>query len=418
MGIYSRIQKGKKLMKLIYPSAGTPLRLIDIVKGFKGLFSDNAPFENILADFFKTKHCFLVNSGTTALYLILKILKKNSNKNVIVMPAYTAPSLILPIKKAGLKYKLVDISLDDFNMDKQQLLKAINKDTLAVLVVHMFGIPFNIEGLTELAEREGFHIIEDAASAMGTKLKNGPYVGTFSNIGFYSFNRGKNFSTTSGGLIVTSDKKLSNIFFQEIKNLPELSIKGKANLLIKTIGLSLAVRPWFYTFFKPFLSGFKYTTLHQDFNSFCYTGFQKALGNSTFERAKDIFDKRVANGLFLRDSLRDIDGLRLPVVSDKWEVAFNQFPFIVEEEFKRDKILEAILNTGIEATTLYDKPIHKVYHDYEIIDRDSKDKKGPDTYPKSTYLSKRLILIPTHPLITRKNLQKVVDSIKKQVNKM
>jgi len=272
--------------------------------------------------------------------------------------------------------------------------------------VHMFGLPFAIDKFIDeikgLQNEQGFYIIEDAASSFGTMRKNGKYTGTFGDIGFFSFNRGKNLSITTGGAIVTDDDRLSAIISEEIRNLPRLDTNGRLILFLKTVGLSLAVRPWFYTLFQPFISKFKYMTLHQDFDSFQYTDFQRALGISLFRKANNIFHRRMENGLYLVKALKDMMGIRLPVLPDNWQIVFNQFPILVEDEWKREKALHEIYKTGVEATTLYDKPIHLIYegNNFDV-----------DPFPNATYLSRRLILIPTHPLIEIKNLKKVVDAI-------
>lgn len=395
------------MLKRKIPSAGTPVQLSDLIIAIKGAFGKEAPLlERIIEKLLNIKHCLLVNSGTTAFYVILKAIKKFSDKNEVILPAYTAPSLILSIKKAGLKYRLVDISLKTFNMDAEKVMSAIGSETMAVMPVHMFGLPFAIDKFIDeikgLQNEEGFYIIEDAASSFGTMRKNGKYTGTFGDIGFFSFNRGKNLSITTGGAIVTDDDRLSAIISEEIRNLPRLDTNGRLILFLKTVGLSLAVRPWFYTLFQPFISKFKYMTLHQDFDSFQYTDFQRALGISLFRKANNIFHRRMENGLYLVKALKDMMGIRLPVLSDNWQIVFNQFPILVEDEWKREKALHEIYKTGVEATTLYDKPIHLIYegNNFDV-----------DPFPNATYLSRRLILIPTHPLIGIKNLKKVVDAI-------
>ena len=90
-------------MKLLVPSTGTPISFLDILAGVTSSFNrPMAAFENTLKVYTNKKHCYFTNSGTTAFYLILKALKKLSDKTEVVLPAYTAPSLILPIRKAGL----------------------------------------------------------------------------------------------------------------------------------------------------------------------------------------------------------------------------------------------------------------------------------------------------------------------------
>lgn len=373
------------------PSAGTPIKIKDILKA---VFFP-CDFEDEIKKKLGVKYAFMVNSGTTALYLILLALKKLSSKREVILPAYTAPSLILPIKKAGLEYRLVDVSLDTFNMDTEKLAEAISDNTLAVLFIHMFGIPVEMEKSKNL---QGVFTIEDAASSFGTR-KGEKFTGTFCDIGFVSFNRGKNLSTVAGGVILTDNLQLANVVKKEIAALSHPSFSSKVKIFLKALGLSYAVRPWFYTIFRHVVSGFKYTSLHDDFASNHYTKFQGSLGCSLLKRTEAIFLDREEKGRLLYNGLKHLSGIKLPILPDGWSVVCNQFPFLVENAEKRINILNTIIKTGVEATTLYDKPIHKIYEN------------SSNNYPNAEYMAERLILIPTHHYMTIKCLYKLLDVI-------
>lgn len=88
----------------------------------------------------------MVNSGTTALFILLELFKKirtSPKRNEIILPAYTAPVLLLPIRAAGLNAVLVDVDLTTFNMDVHKILNAVTPQTLAIMPVHMFGLPMD-----------------------------------------------------------------------------------------------------------------------------------------------------------------------------------------------------------------------------------------------------------------------------------
>lgn len=378
------------------PSAGTPIKIRDIISA--SIKSCN--FEDELRKMLNVKYSFAVNSGTTAFYLILKTLKKLSGRSEIILPAYTAPSLILPIRKAGLKYRLVDISLDTFNMDSEKAAEAVIGNTLAVLCIHMFGIPVNMVNVRGTSD---IFIIEDAASSFGTSTGDG-FTGAFGDIGFISFNRGKNLSTVSGGLIMTDNDAFVRTIQEEIGQLPHPGFPVKLKIRMKALGLSFAVRPWFYSVCKQVLSGFKYTTLHTDFDSFQYTGFQGALGCSLLKRAKAIFDDRESKGKLLHDALNHIKGIRLPVMPEGCRVVFNQFPLLVKDAKKRTAVVEAVVRAGVEATTLYDRPIHKIY-----------SRPDDKEYPNAEYMAERLVLIPTHHYLPAKSIEKIAGHIEKAV---
>ncbi|MBL7074878.1 DegT/DnrJ/EryC1/StrS family aminotransferase [candidate division KSB1 bacterium] len=399
-------------MGWIIPSAGTPILFQDLVQAFLAVLDGSRAvqkFETFFQEYLGQRYCFLVNSGTTAFYVILKALKRFSNRGDVLLPAYTAPSLILPINATGLKPRLVDVSLETFNLDVEKTGLLLSWETLCLLPVHMFGMPCAMDELVDVSKNEGAFVVDDAASSMGAVL-NGQLTGTLGNVGFYSFNRGKNLSTLSGGLICTDDPELALAIEEEREKLDAPNGLSKLGIAAKVIGLALAVRPWFYTLFKPVISGFKYTALHPDFAAHQYTGLQAALGLAIFQRAEQIFKVRTSNGLFLYRHLAGRKGLVLPKILPRSKPAFNQFPIIIEDEQKRDLILNEIVASGVEATVLYPYPIHEVYDlGYDLTE---------DPFPNATYLSRHLLLIPTHPIMRRDDLEKVVQVFDQHFPKM
>ncbi len=377
------------------PSAGTPVKVTDIL----ATAFHSCDLEEKIKKMLGGRHAFMVNSGTTAFYMILRALKRLSDKDEVILPAYTAPSLTLPIKKAGLKYRLVDISLDTFNMDTEKTSAAVSDRTLAILSVNMFGIPVELEKINLSKDT---CVIDDAASSFGTK-KGYKFTGTFGDIGFISLNRGKNLSTVTGGIIVTNNEKLAELVRDEIRQLPSHSPSSKAKIFFKAAALSYAVRPWFYTLFRGMISQFKYTTVHEDFESFQQTSFQRALGCSLLRRSERIFVDREDKGRLLHDAFIHVNGIRCPKIPDGWRVVFNQFPVIIEDAEKRMKVFDAINSTGLESTILYDKPIHRIYSN------------GSESYPNAEYIADRLVLIPVHHYVDNPSLYMVVEAVKKVI---
>ncbi len=347
-----------------------------------------------------------VNSGTTALYVTLMALKGLSDRKEVILPAYTAPSLILPIRKAGLEPKLCDISLDTFNFDLDALSLLVTENTLCVIPVHMFGLACDMGRINKIANKKGVYVIEDAASSLGTIINN-KNAGAFGDVGFYSLNRGKNLSTLSGGCIVTGLEDVQKLISAEIDKIRKPGLKLKIGIMVKTVALALAVRPLFFTIMRRLISKFKYTTLHTDFDSFKYTRFQAGVGLSLFKKADKIFEERNKKGRFLRDQLNDVEGLVLPEILRHSEPAYNQFPIVLKDSNKRDLLYFEINRQGVECTILYPDPVHKA-HDlgYGLAN---------DPFPSASYMAKRLLLIPTHPLISFESLKVVVDVIKSNI---
>ena len=394
-------------MKLLIPSTGTPVSFLAILKGFTSSLSQSiSTFESVIKAHTNKKYCYFTNSGTTAFYVILKALKTISNKTEVILPAYTAPSLILPIKKAGLKPVLCDISLKTFNMDIQSIEKCINGNTLCIVPVHMFGLPINMDNVIKIAQQHSLFVGEDAASSLGTTIHNRP-TGVFGDVGFYSFNRGKNLSTLSGGCIVTDREEIAKVIKAECASLPKLGFVSKLKIAAKLIALALAVRPLFYTIFNDLISKLKYTTLHTDFDSFTYTRFQAGVGCALFEQATKILNKRYDHGMFLFDMLAHLKGIKLPELLPHTVPVFNQFPIVFNDENVKEICFEKINGSGIESTKLYPDPIHRVYNlGYDL---------NNDPFPNATYFSRRLLLIPTHPMMDIGKLSRVVNIIKERL---
>jgi dTDP-4-amino-4,6-dideoxygalactose transaminase len=377
------------------PSAGTPVKVTDILSAAVS----SSDLQESIKKMLGVRHAFTVNSGTTAFYMILQAFRRLSDKDEIILPAYTAPSLTLPIKKAGLTYRLVDISPDTFNMDTEKTTAAVSDRTLAILCVNMFGIPVEIDKISAAKDTP---VIEDAASSFGTR-KGSRLTGTFGYTGFISLNRGKNLSTVTGGIIVTDNDKFAELIRDEIENLPSHSLSGESKIFLKAIALSYAVRPWCYSLLKKVISRFKYTTVHEDFDSFQHTEFQGALGCSLLKRAEEIFRSREVKGMILHDAFSHMKGIKCPEIPAGWKVAFNQFPIIVENAEKRMRVFDAINRTGLESTILYDRPIHKIYGS------------NGESYPHAEYMSERLVLIPVHHYVNTETLYRVVEAVKKVI---
>ena len=114
-------------------------------------------FEHKLKDFLKVKNCFLTSSGTTALYLALISLKKLSDKYEVIIPAYTCPSVLAAVIKAGLKPVLCDLDEEKSNFNLNELNDKICNHTLAIISVHLFGIPEDSFRINNLVS-SNFHL--------------------------------------------------------------------------------------------------------------------------------------------------------------------------------------------------------------------------------------------------------------------
>lgn len=386
------------------PTAGTPYKLADIARAALGLAESRKiqdDFRNDLKRFLGVENLLLVNSGTTAGFLLLELFKKirsSEKRNEIILPAYTAPSLLLPIRAAGLNAVLVDIDPQTFNLDVHKILMAVTPQTLAVMPVHMFGLPVDTKKIIDAVAGDDIFVFEDAASSLGSTT-DGQQTGAIAPFGFYSLNRGKNVSTLAGGIITWKDAQYSELLTELVAGLPPVSSKAEFVMWLKFLGLSIAVRPLGYTILSQIISKFKYTTLHTHFDSFAYTDLQAAIGRNLWRRIDELTDRRTENGRQLLRIFGNRPAYTIPKILPGARAAFNQFPVIVHDLNLRTRLQEKLLEAGLETTLLYEKPLHHIFPEL--------NPRTYDIFPHATYLAEHLLLIPPHAQINTTLLAKV-----------
>jgi len=353
-----------------------------------------------LSKLLNRKYIYFANSGTSSFYTLLRILKDGQDKREVILPAYTASSLIIAIQKAGLRPVLCDISLDDFNMDAKLLPDVVSKDTLCVLCVHMFGIVN--KGLRRLKRRcSDIFIVEDCAQSLGSKI-DAMFVGNSADVSIFSFNRGKNLPTYGGGCIATNSQKISEKIIEEDKSIKGLAIRQRILIPFKILGLSLAVRPLIYGLGYPFISQFKDVAPPTNFEVRKYAGFQAAVALSLLRRIEEFSLKRYMNGLRLIEGLRNVEDIVLPQISKNTQPAFNRFPIVFTDVKKRQKVEEALDRAGVDTSRMYLKPIHHIF-DLGYAKED---------FPIANYFAERLLTLPAHPSLTNIQLNRIIRTIK------
>ncbi len=383
------------------PVSATFIPFSDIIGSFLAQGSGNERLSLKLKSYFPAKYVFLCNSGLASLYLILRALKCLSSRNEIILPAYTAPSLMLPIRRLKIKPVLCDISLEDFNLDLNQLTSYANADTLSILQVYSFGIVSrNIEYLKK--SFPGIFIIEDCAQAMGSKI--GPIkIGKSGHIGFFSFNRGKNLPTYGGGCIVTDEEKIAAALNPEVSRLPSSGQFANFTQLIKISALSLAVRPLIYGLLYPFISCFKDVEVPDDFTVNKSVEFQAHLAAKLLEGIEKSFRKRYENALTLLEELKDVESIRLPKFPSDAHCVLNRFPVVFKDPDTKVKAQNEMRKAGFETSCMYLKPIH---HIFDLGYR-------REEFPHAVYLAERLLTLPIHPLLKSSDLDRMVRIVRK-----
>ena len=161
-------------------------------------------FEEEFARYCGAKDCIAVNSGTSALHLALLAAGVGPGDEVITVP-FTFVASVAAILYTGARPVLVDIDPCSFNMDPAAIEARITPRTKAILPVHLYGQPADMDPIMEVARRHGLIVIEDAAQAHGAKYKGRP-AGSIGDIACFSFYPGKNLGAYGeGGAVTTSN---------------------------------------------------------------------------------------------------------------------------------------------------------------------------------------------------------------------
>lgn len=198
--------------------------------------------EERLRNYLKVKNLSLTNNGTTALQIALKAL--DITGEVITTP-FTFAATIHAIDWNGLKPVFCDIDPVTLNIEVEKIETLITEQTSAILPVHVFGTPCNVEEIRKIADKYNLKVIYDAAHAFGTEI-NGIGIGNYGDITMYSFHATKLFNTIEGGALVCNDpelkKKIDLMKNFGIKNEEEVvmpGINGKMNEIQAAMGLEV-----------------------------------------------------------------------------------------------------------------------------------------------------------------------------------
>jgi len=214
-----------------------------------GWISSEGPFVKIFEEEFaklvNKKYAISVTSGSTAIEAAITALNLKEGDEVI-LPTFTIISCVAPLIRLGVVPVFVDSDAVTWNMDVTQIEEKITKLTKAIMAVHIFGMPVDMDPLISIAREYNLWIIEDAAEAIGLNYKDKP-CGSFGDISIFSFYPNKLITTGEGGIIVTNDediaercRSLRNLCFQDRKRFvhEELGWNFRMTNLQAAVGLA------------------------------------------------------------------------------------------------------------------------------------------------------------------------------------
>ena len=215
----------KNSNNITYPLIDDVFSIADIYKGIEVLLSKQLSmseitkeFEYEFAKYVGTKYALMVNSGSSANLLAAFALVNPRKKNFLrqgcefLIPVLCWPTSLWPLVQAGLKPRFVDVDVNNFNLDMDELKKKLNNKIKVIMAVHVLGNSTHIEEVAKIAKSRNIFLIEDTCESLGAKYKN-KYLGTFGDFGTYSFYYSHQMTSGEGGMIVCNSKKDYELIF-------------------------------------------------------------------------------------------------------------------------------------------------------------------------------------------------------------
>lgn len=372
----------EKFIPYFLPSIGKD-EIFEVVDSLKNNWLTMGPkviaFEKALEDYLGVKHVITLNSCTAALHLSLIVSGLKIGDEVITSPL-TFAATGNTIAHLGLKPVLVDINPETLNIDPKRIESAITPKTKAIVVVHYGGKSADLNEITSIANNHNLTIIEDAAHAIGT-LYNGKKIGNHGNLTCYSFYATKNMTTGEGGAIATNNDEIA-------KRLRKLRLHGISKDAWKRYQKEGS---WYYEIEE---CGWKYNL----------TDIQAAIGLHQIKKLDSFIRKRQELAKLYNTELSKIKGIKLPYQNFSLDDSLHLYPIILEN-YNRDQFIKKMAESKI-GTSVHFIPLHL----HPFYKKAFKYKEG--NFPETEKIFKGLVSLPLYPKMSKKDVEKVVKTIK------
>lgn len=321
-------------------------------------------FERKVAEYIGVSHAIGVASGTDALHISLEALDIGDGDEVITTP-FTFFATVEAILYTGARPVFVDIEMDSFNIDPDRIEEAINSRTKAILPVHLFGHPADMNRIMEIASRYNLYVIEDCAQAFGASIGD-KRVGGFGNTGCFSFYPSKNLGAYGdGGMITVQKEEIS----QRIRMLRNHG--ATASYIHDSVG----------------------------FNS-RLDEIQAGILLIKFKRIEEYNRLRREKAFKYNSLLSDV--VRCPIERKGFNHVYNLYTIMSE---RRDDIQKALREEGISSVVYYPLPLH-LQRALDFLGY----KKGD--FPMAEKASEEVLSLPIYPELGDSTLERIADIVK------
>jgi len=346
-------------------------------------------FEEKFASYIGTTYAVATNSGTAALHVALAAAGIGPGDEVIV-PALTFFATVESVIHNNAIPIFADIDPETYCLDPEDMERTISERTTAVIPVHLYGHPAEMDQIMEIAEEHKLLVIEDAAQAHGAEYK-GRKVGSIGHIGCWSFYATKNMTTGEGGMITTDD--------------PDIA---KRAMLIRNHGMT---------------SRDEHSILGYNYRM---NEIAAAIGIVQLSRLDKLNEVRTKNSLYLLEGLKDVEWLEIARIKPYVKHAFFWCPVKVNEEAlgmtTRELVIE-LKRRGVEVRHRYVTPLYK---QPVLINKNAYPRNCPFNCPfynmrvdysnlncpNAEAIAGKIIGLPNHPKLSRKELDMVISTLK------
>ena len=309
----------------------------------------------------------VVSNGTMGLVLALKRMKLKGN---VIVPSFTYCATVHALVWAGLEPNFVDIDEKTFNLDPQKVQQAINENTSAILGVHVFGNPCEIDELQKIANENNLKLIFDAAHAFGSKYKQ-KFIAGFGDAEVFSLHATKTLIAGEGGLITTTNNEL----FCDLNQARNFGFKDDQDTVF--VGTNA-----------------KMSELHA------------ILGLDSFSNIVSDLQKKKAVATIYHEKLKDLPGISFQQINEDLESSYYYVSIVIDSSISginRDQLADHLQKEGIQVRKYFSPPVHK---------HTSYRKFNSNQLPITEKISSQILCLPSHSELTTEEVFFVCEKIK------
>ena len=352
-------------------------------------------FEEKFAKYVGAKYAIALNSGTDALVIAMKALGIGKGDEVITTP-FTFFATAETVAMVGATPVFVDICEDTYNIDPSKIEEKITDKTKAILPVHIFGQPADMDAIKSIAKKHNLFVIEDACQAVGSAFGN-KMIGSIGDAACFSFFPTKNLGGFGdGGMVTTNDEKVVTIC-RAYREHGGAQNGAKARFYLDGVQDELAGE----TSNNPLYNPYKYYNYLIAYNS-RLDAIQARVLDIKLDYLESFNKRRTEIAAFYEKELSCIDGVKTPKVRNGVTPVWHQYAICVKE---KDELGKFLASKNIGSAAFYPVPLHlQKAFDYLGYREGS--------LPVAEKITKQTVCLPIFPELTQEELDYIVNGIK------